>query len=93
MPFSVGTDGASIVPGVGASGSISVPLNAGQVKWVEVGGKDIIAAGRYSYDYQDVQMEIQNCGGYAQARSYTAVEIIGDNYAKSILYGQPFSIG
>ena len=32
-------------------------------------------------------------GGYAQARSYTAVEIIGDNYAKSVMYGQPFSIG
>jgi len=94
FPFSASTpDSFSIGPSGGVGASISVPLNAGQVKWVEVGGKDIIAAGRYSYDYQDVQMEIQNCGGYAQARSYTAVEIIGDNYAKSILYGQPFSIG
>lgn len=88
--------GASIDPlGLtgGVSGSITIPIAAGQVKWVEVGTKDITSAGRYAYDYQDVQMEIQGCGGYAQARSYTNVEIIGDNYIKGTLYGQPFSIG
>ena len=70
-----------------------MPLAAGQVGWANIGGKDIVRPGRYSYDYQDVAMEIQNCGGYAQARSYTNVEIIGDNYVKATVYGQPFSIG
>ncbi|PTR42926.1 MspA protein, partial [Rhodococcus sp. OK611] len=32
-------------------------------------------------------------GGYAQARSYTVVEIVGNDYSKTTLYGQPFSIG
>ncbi|HEY5853133.1 MAG TPA: MspA family porin [Aldersonia sp.] len=75
------------------SGSVSIDIGPGQVKWVRIGGKDITSPGRYTYDYQDVQMEIQGCGGYAQARSYTNVEIIGDNYVKGALYGQPFSIG
>lgn len=77
----------------GLNASISVPIKAGQVRWVQIGTQDITKPGRYAYDYQDVQMEIQGCGGFAQARSYTNLEIIGDNYVKSTLYGQPFSIG
>jgi hypothetical protein len=92
-PLGFGTDGLSLGADGGITGSITVPISAGQVKWVEVGTKDITKAGRYAYDYQDVQMEIQGCGGYAQARSYTNVEIIGNNYVKGTLYGQPFSIG
>ncbi|MGK2883589.1 MAG: MspA family porin, partial [Rhodococcus sp. (in: high G+C Gram-positive bacteria)] len=34
-----------------------------------------------------------NCGGYAQARSYTTLELTGDYRYKGTLYGQPFSLG
>ncbi|TQF65527.1 mspA family protein [Rhodococcus spelaei] len=89
-----GSLGASMdLNGPSLSGSLSVPVSAGQVKFVSVTGKDIKKNGTYSVQYQDTQLEIQNCGGYAQARSYTVVEIVGDNYSKTTLYGQPFSIG
>jgi len=76
-----------------ATALLSIPIAAGEVKWVDIQSKDITKPGRYALDYQDVQLEIQGCGGYAQARSYTNVEIIGDHYIKGTLYGQPFSIG
>ncbi|TQF74048.1 mspA family protein [Rhodococcus spelaei] len=79
--------------GPSLSGSLTVPVSAGQVKFVNITGKDIKKNGKYSVQFQDTQLEIQNCGGYAQARSYTVVEIVGDNYSKTTLYGQPFSIG
>ncbi|TQF74046.1 mspA family protein [Rhodococcus spelaei] len=79
--------------GPSLSGSLTVPVSAGQVKFVNVAGKDIKKNGAFSVQYQDTQLEIQNCGGYAQARSYTVVEIVGNDYSKTTLYGQPFSIG
>jgi hypothetical protein len=79
--------------GPSMSSSLSVPLAAGEVKFVGVGGKDIKKNGSYSVQYRDTQLEIQNCGGYAQARAYTVVEIVGNYYSKTTLYGQPFSIG
>ncbi|MHD0280757.1 MspA family porin [Rhodococcus aetherivorans] len=75
------------------SGSISVPISAGQVKFARIDGKDILKDGKYSYRYQDAQIEVQGCGGYAQARAYTVLEVTGANYSKTTLYGQPFSIG
>ncbi|MFD4404317.1 MspA family porin [Nocardia sp. NPDC058499] len=74
-------------------GSTSVELGPGEVKFVQIDYKDIEKPGVYSVEYQDVEMEIQGCAGYAQARAYTVVEIIGDHYSKTTLYGQPFSIG
>ncbi|GAB2644730.1 MspA family porin [Nocardia goodfellowii] len=86
--------GASIdMSSLGLSGSLGLSLGPGEVKWVAVELKDIPKAGVYSVEYQDVEMQIQGCAGYAQARSYTVVEIIGDHYSKTTLYGQPFSIG
>ncbi|MEU8896311.1 MspA family porin [Nocardia sp. NPDC048505] len=78
---------------LGLSGGFSLGLGPGEVKWVAIELKDILKPGVYSIEYQDMQMEIQGCAGYAQARSYTVVEIIGDHYSKTTLYGQPFSIG
>ncbi len=77
------------------TGAVSgvIPIKAGEVKWVNIDGKDIEKAGSYSIDYQDFQMEIQGCGGYAQARQYAVLEIIGSHYSKTTLYGQPFSVG
>lgn len=77
----------------GLSGSFGLDLGPGDVKFVQVESKDILKAGVYSVEYQDVEMQIQGCAGYAQARAYTNVEIIGDHYSKTTLYGMPFSIG
>lgn len=85
--------GGISLDGPSMSGSLTVPISAGQVKFVSVSGKDLNKNGKYSVQYQDTQLEVQNCGGYAQARAYTVVEIVGDNYSKTTLYGQPFSVG
>ncbi|SDC79962.1 MspA family porin [Rhodococcus tukisamuensis] len=85
--------GGISLDGPSMSGSLSIPVSAGQVKFVNVVGKDLKKNGKFSVEYQDTQLEVQNCGGYAQARAYTVVEIVGDNYSKTTLYGQPFSIG
>ncbi|WP_040798430.1 MspA family porin [Nocardia higoensis] len=80
------TDGA-------LGGSFGLALGPGEVKFVQINYKNITEPGVYSVEYQDVEIEIQGCAGYAQARAYTVVEIIGDHYSKTTLYGQPFSIG
>ncbi|APE34746.1 mspA family protein [Nocardia mangyaensis] len=74
-------------------GSVGVELGPGEVKFVQIDYKNITKPSRYSVEYQDAEIEIQGCAGYAQARSYTVVEIIGDHYSKTTLYGRPFSIG
>ncbi|WP_040816292.1 MspA family porin [Nocardia concava] len=91
--ISAGVSGSVSLNSVGAGGSLGLKLGPGQVAFVGVEGKDIPKAGTYSLEYRDVELQIQGCAGYAQARSYAVVEIIGDNYSKTSLYGQPFSIG
>ncbi|GEM32462.1 MspA family porin [Nocardia neocaledoniensis] len=88
-----GVSGGLSTSGVSAGGSIGVNLGPGEVKFVQISSKDIQKAGTYAIDYQDAEIEIQGCAGYAQARAYTVVEIIGDHYSKTTLYGMPFSIG
>ncbi|MFD4456926.1 MspA family porin [Nocardia sp. NPDC058480] len=88
-----GVSGGISTGGVTAGGSIGVNLGPGEVKFVQISSKDILKAGTYAIDYQDAEIEIQGCAGYAQARAYTVVEVIGDNYSKTTLYGMPFSIG
>ncbi|MEV0331650.1 MspA family porin [Nocardia sp. NPDC050717] len=88
-----GVSGGVSTGGVSAGGSIGVNLGPGEVKFVQISSKDIQKAGTYAIDYQDAEIEIQGCAGYAQARAYTVVEIIGDHYSKTTLYGMPFSIG
>ncbi|MGI5222978.1 MspA family porin [Nocardia sp. CA-290969] len=97
---SIGDDAIGLGGSLGVSldggtlgGSTSVELGPGEVKFVQIDFKDIEKPGVYSVEYQDVEMQIQGCAGYAQARAYTVVEIIGDHYSKTTLYGQPFSIG
>ncbi|MEV6277839.1 MspA family porin [Nocardia sp. NPDC051832] len=86
--------GVSVKPdSLGLSGGFSLGLGPGQVGWVAIEQKDILKAGVYSVEYEDMLIGITGCAGYAQARSYTVVEIIGDHYSKTTLYGQPFSIG
>ncbi|MCX0271003.1 MspA family porin [Nocardia zapadnayensis] len=97
---SIGEDAIGLGGSLGLSldggslgGSVGVELGPGDVKFVQIDYKDITKPGKYSVEYQDAEIEIQGCAGYAQARSYTVVEIIGDHYSKTTLYGQPFSIG
>ncbi|MDF3304465.1 MspA family porin [Rhodococcus koreensis] len=79
----------SLSPSMG----LSVPLSSGEVKYVPVSGRDIKKDGVYALQYQDTELQIQKCGGFAQARAYTVVEIVGNDYSKTVLYGAPFSIG
>ncbi|WP_433665509.1 MspA family porin [Nocardia sp. CA-128927] len=91
--ISLGVSGNVNLTSGGLSGSVGLKLGPGDVKFVQIELKDITKPGAYSVEYQDVEMEIQGCAGYAQARSYTVVEIIGNDYSKTTLYGAPFSIG
>lgn len=79
--------------GPALSGGLTLPLAPGQVKWVAIDYLEMPESGRYYINYQDYSMEIQGCGGYAQARQFTVVEKIGVDYAKTTLYGRPFSLG
>ncbi|MFD3706986.1 MspA family porin [Nocardia sp. NPDC058658] len=90
---SAGLSGGVSSSGVSAGGSIGLNLGPGQVAFVQIDAKDILKPGVYSVEYQDAEIQIQGCAGYAQARSYSVVEIIGDHYSKTTLYGAPFSIG
>ncbi|WP_433601316.1 MspA family porin [Nocardia sp. CA-135953] len=91
--ISAGLSGGINLSGGSLGGSIGLNLGPGEVKFVQIDYKDILKPGTYSVEYQDAEIEIQGCAGYAQARAYTVVEIIGDHYSKTTLYGQPFSIG
>ncbi|MGW4125988.1 MspA family porin [Nocardia sp. NPDC004711] len=91
--ISAGVSGSLSLTGGSVGGSVGLKLGPGQVAFVQIDYKDITKPGHYSVEYQDVQMQIQNCAGYAQARAYTVVEVVGDHYSKTTLYGQPFSIG
>ncbi|MBF6259129.1 MspA family porin [Nocardia farcinica] len=91
--ISAGLSGGIDLEGGSIGGSIGLDLGPGDVKFVQIDYKDITKPGVYSVEYQDVEIQLQGCAGYAQARSYTVVEIIGDHYSKTTLYGMPFSIG
>ncbi|MFE3544264.1 MspA family porin [Nocardia sp. NPDC059177] len=91
--ISAGISGGIDRSGGSIGGSVGLELGPGEVKFVQIEKKDILKAGVYAVEYQDVEIEVQGCAGYAQARSYSVVEIIGDHYSKTTLYGAPFSIG
>ncbi|MFE7723910.1 MspA family porin [Nocardia rhizosphaerihabitans] len=88
-----GLQGAISTDGPGVFGSFGLDLGPGEVAFVQIDAKDILKPGVYSVEYQDAEIQLQGCAGYAQARSYSVVEIVGDHYSKTTLYGQPFSIG
>lgn len=72
---------------------LSFPISPGQVVWYQIDNKDMTKSGRYYLNYQDVPMDVQGCAGFAQARQFAVVEVVGPDYHKVTLYGQPFSIG
>jgi hypothetical protein len=91
--ISAGISGSVSLTSANVGGSIGLNLGPGQVKFVQIDDIDITHPGHWGVDYQDTEMNIQGCAGYAQARAYTVVEVVGNNYSKTTLYGQPFSIG
>ncbi|MBY8857891.1 MspA family porin [Nocardia sp. CA2R105] len=91
--ISAGVSGSVSLTDASVGGSIGLNLGPGQVKFVQIDSIDITHPGHFSVEYQDAEMQIQGCAGYAQARAYTVVEVVGNHYSKTTLYGQPFSIG
>jgi len=75
------------------TGSLSVPLTPGAVNYVLIDYKNLSKSGDYVIDYRDFQVNIEGCGGYAQARAYAVVETGGADHQKIEAYGQPFSVG
>ncbi len=74
-------------------GSFSIPLAPGRIVYAQIEKKQLQKPGTYFFNYRRSQMEIQGCGGYAQARSYVVVEKTGEDHEKLTLWGRPFSIG
>ncbi|WP_194818637.1 MspA family porin [Nocardia sp. XZ_19_385] len=91
--ISLGAKAGATLKSASISGSIGLKIAPGEVRWVQLERADIPKPGTYFVDYTDVEMSIEGCAGYAQARAYTNLEIIGNTHTKTTLYGQPFSIG
>ncbi|MFW0785600.1 MspA family porin [Gordonia sp. CPCC 206044] len=87
------------------SGSLSFPLAPGEIKAVQLSTQNIKSSARYQYS--GLEVEVQGCGGHAQARSYAKVEAVegysigtatstniggSGAYVQSTLLGQPFSL-
>lgn len=85
------TGSADISGTVGLSGTLTVPLTPGEVKIVPIGSKSF-EGGVASIQYKRQGIDVQQCGGYAQARAYSIVQTSGNYVIKSTLYGAPFSI-
>ncbi|WP_072806950.1 MspA family porin [Rhodococcoides yunnanense] len=77
---------------IGGGLEFNIPLQDREVAQVEIEDKDVVGP-LTAIQYQDVGISVSNCGGYAQARSYTTLELTGNYRFKGTLYGQPFSLG
>lgn len=94
----IGTMGAGLSGDTSLSpnavgGSFSLPLAPGKIIYAQIEKKQLQKPGTYYFYWQRSQMEIQGCGGYAQARSMVTVERTGIDHDKVSLWGKPFSIG
>ncbi|MCZ4552492.1 MspA family porin [Gordonia rubripertincta] len=76
---------------IGVSGTLTVPLTPGEVAVATIGSKSF-DGGFASIQYKRQGIDVQLCGGYAQARAFTVVQTEGNYVIKSTLYGDPFSI-
>ncbi len=90
--ISLGISASVSLTNFGIGGTVGVQIGPGEVKFVQIGLKDITAPGRYTFEYDGQDININGCGGRAQARAYSVVEIIGNDYAKYSLYGEPFDV-
>ncbi|GAB08776.1 hypothetical protein GOARA_021_00130 [Gordonia araii NBRC 100433] len=64
--------GATILDTLG--GSFTLPLAPGRIIYAQIEKKQMEKPGTYFFNWRRSQMEVQGCGGYAQARSYITVE-------------------
>lgn len=91
--LSLGLDGSLTLDATSAiSGNFSLPLSPGKAAFFPVSTPKTIKGGQAIIQYKRQQIDVQQCGGYATARAYSQVELKGDNYIKSTLYGAPFSL-
>lgn len=100
------TGGFSLPSSPSLSGSLSVPLTPGQVTTKVVDYKTLGDKGIAAFQLDHFGIDVQQCGGFAQARSFVYVmagkgfKVDTDNdvidsdggYIQSTLWGQPFSL-
>ena len=98
-----GLSGGLTLGGASLSGSISVPLQPGQVALIRSDAMSI-KKGKATLMVDSFHIDVQQCGGYASARSVVTVMaadgmstedgvLSGDSgFVQSSLYGQPFSL-
>ncbi|MCR5978524.1 hypothetical protein GDN83_12430 [Gordonia jinghuaiqii] len=97
--------GAGIdLTGLDAAGSLSIPLKPGEVVVADITDKDLSDSGRAAIQLSQFEVQVQQCGGYASARTITKVigakgystddgKVSGEGtLIQSTLYGQPFSL-
>lgn len=97
--------GIDIIGGLAnATGAISIPLSPGQVAIVDITDKDLAVNGQAAIQLSQFEVSIQQCGGFASARTITKVigakgystdkgTVSGEgSLIQSTLYGQPFSL-
>ncbi len=98
-----GISGGIALSGASLSGSVSVPLAPGQVAFVK-GDSLSLKKGHGTVIVDSFQIDVQQCGGAATARSVAQV-LAGDGFStedggisgnsgfvQSTLYGKPFSL-
>lgn len=75
--------------------STSFALRPGQVVTVKLGTKNLDPkAGAVGVSYHDLGIQVDGCGGFAEARSYTNLTVAGSKGSTVVsIYGQPFSLG
>lgn len=89
--FDFFTPTAPLTLGVSVGPGITIPLTPGQATYVPIGEKTG-DGGTLGVQYQQYRIDVTKCGGYASARSMATIELRGENYVKSTLYGTPFSL-
>lgn len=75
--------------------SPSINLLPGGVANVKLNTKNLDPeAGAVGFAYSNRGVQVDGCGGYAQARAYSVLTVKNDHGSAEVtLYGQPFSIG
>ncbi|WP_405166379.1 MspA family porin [Nocardia sp. NBC_01499] len=73
----------------------SIKLVPGGVAVVKFGSKTIDpAAGAVGIAYRNRGIQLSGCGGFAEARAYSALTVTNDKGSAEVtLYGDPFSVG
>ncbi|GAC57461.1 hypothetical protein GOHSU_19_00660 [Gordonia hirsuta DSM 44140 = NBRC 16056] len=101
--LTLGLSGAISLSAASLSGALTVPLNPGEVAVVS-SDEMMIKKGKATLMVDGFHIDVQQCGGYAAARSFVKVMaaegmstedggLSGDSgFIQSTLYGKPFSL-